>query len=264
MPPTVRHLPSLALVHNTPPFPWLIEFFHPRRSRLRATLLCLVSLLILTTYVCLISSPVLSPGHLLNPYSSKHHNLADTWRKLAAKVPAPPATQWRPDVSLTPEQELGALTAFMVALPQNVIPTDIDPDQPIDPQLVLDFDTRVPEAEEEIADIVLDVWIKNPVVVFSKLRSAVSRELKSILQTMDLKPPPTIFDVDERVDADVLTPLLFRLTNSTELPILLIGGTAVGSIDRIRELNADGKLKEWVIGAGAVPGSTKKPRKGHR
>jgi len=71
---------------------------------------------------------------------------------------------------LTPEQELGALTAFMVALPQNVLPTDIDPDRPIDPQLVLDFDTRVPEAEEEIDDIVIDVWMGNPVVVFEKVR----------------------------------------------------------------------------------------------
>jgi hypothetical protein len=79
--------------------------------------------------------------------------------------PPPP----RPDVSLSPEQELGALTAFMAALPQNVIPSNIDPSLPIDPQLVLDFDTRGPEAEDEIADIIVDVWTNNPVVLFTKV-----------------------------------------------------------------------------------------------
>ncbi|KAH9993629.1 hypothetical protein BJV77DRAFT_944239, partial [Russula vinacea] len=170
----------------------------------------------------------------------------------------------RPDVSLSPEQELGALTAFMAALPQNVIPSNIDPSLPIDPQLVLDFDTRGPEAEDEIADIIVDVWTNNPVVLFTKLRSAVSREIKAILQDLDLNPPPTIFDVDQRADAEVLTPLLFRLTNATELPILLIGGNPVGSMDAIRELHTAGTLKSLVIQAGAVLDSSKKVRKGRR
>lgn len=66
------------------------------------------------------------------------------------------------------------MTAFMAALPQNVIPTDIDPTLPIDPQLVLDFDTRNPRAEEEVANIVSDVWLRNPVVVFSKVKCLLS------------------------------------------------------------------------------------------
>lgn len=65
-------------------------------------------------------------------------------------------------------------------------------------------------------------------------------------------------------DADVLIPLLFRLTNSTELPILLIGGTPVGSIDTIRELNASGQLQALVTRAGAVLDGSKKHRKGRR
>ena len=62
------------------------------------------------------------------------------------------------------------MTAFMAALPQNVIPTDIDPTEPIDPQLVLDFDTRSPRAGEEVDNVVSDVWLRNPVVVFSKVK----------------------------------------------------------------------------------------------
>jgi hypothetical protein len=67
-------------------------------------------------------------------------------------------------------------------------------------------------------------------------------------------------------DAGVLTPLLFRLTNVTELPILLIGGKSVGSMDTIRELDSNSALtlKELVIEAGALPDSSKKHRKGRR
>lgn len=87
---------------------------------------------------------------------------------------------------LSPEQELGAVTAFMAALPQNVIPPDVDPTQPIDPQLVLDFDTRSPRAEEEVNNVVSDVWLRNPVVVFSKVKC-----LSFFPRCDPLRPSPT-------------------------------------------------------------------------
>jgi len=183
------------------------------------------------------------------------------------KIPRPPPGGFhnhRPEIILSPEQELGAVTAFMAALPQNVIPPDVDPTRPIDPQLVLDFDTRSPRAEEEVDNIVSDVWLRNPVVVFSKTVSPVSRELKSILDEMHLMPSPTIFGVDQRADADVLIPLLLRLTDSDELPILLIGGRPVGSMETIRELNSSEQLKALVSQAGAVLDGAKKRRKGRR
>jgi len=263
------HYPPHGPPSNRTVLPTLIDFLRPRKSRLRATFLCLLSLIIVTTYICLLSPSALSPDHFLNPYLSKQPRGdfesprrpapdPETLPRLAHVFPA------RPDVSLSPEQELGALTAFMAALPQNVIPTDIDPTQQIDPQLVLDFDTRNPEAEKEINDIVLDVWLSNPVVLFAKFHSSVSRELKAILNDMNLMPPPTIFDVDQRADANVLTPLLLRLTNSTELPVLLIGGSSVGSVDTIRELDSRGRLKALIIDAGGLPASARKLRKGRR
>lgn len=239
------------------------------------------------------------------------------------KLPRPPPggfPKHRPEIVLSPEQELGAVTAFMAALPQNVIPPDVDPTQPIDPQLVLDFDTRSPRAEEEVNNVVSDVWLRNPVVVFSKVKclsffpvaifsaprlrvfvyfcslflgprvqtvSPISRELKSILDAMHIRPSPTIFGIDQRggyprmycypgtgpltkavshplADADVLIPLLFRLTDSSELPILLIGGKPVGSMDTIRELSSTGQLKALATHAGAVLDGAKKPRRGRR
>lgn len=155
--------PSLGPTPNMSLFPWLVDSLHPRKFRLRTTLLCLLSLISLTTYICLISPPAHS--------FERHHHHPPHWRNLAAQFPLPPPSPPpRPDVLLSPEQELGALTAFMAALPQNVIPSNIDPSRPIDPQLVLDFDTRGPEAGDEIDDVVLGVWMNNPVVLFSKVR----------------------------------------------------------------------------------------------
>ena len=149
-----------------------IDLFFPRMSRQRATLLCLMSLVVLTTYICLVSPPTLAPGQ--SPHRH-HHSAEDAWRQLVDKIPRPPPPpggfhNHRPEIILSPEQELGAVTAFMAALPQNVIPPDVDPTEPIDPQLVLDFDTRSPRAEEEVDNVVSDVWLRNPVVVFSKVK----------------------------------------------------------------------------------------------
>lgn len=184
IPRPMSHYPPIAhapVPSNKSLFLSLTDIFRPRKARLRATFFCLFSLIIVTTYVCLVSPPTLSPGH---PYRSKLARLDESWRKFAPNLPILPGSRLSssalPDISLSPEQELSALTAFMAALPQNVIPTNIDPAQSLDPQLVLDFDTRTPEAEKEIDDLVIDVWINNPVVLFSKVRehpNLVSRAL---------------------------------------------------------------------------------------
>src|ERR1700742_3406390 len=59
---------------------YLIDFLRPRKSRLRATFLCLSPPIVVTPYVCLVSPPALSPGH---PYRSKLARLDDAWRKYA-------------------------------------------------------------------------------------------------------------------------------------------------------------------------------------
>jgi hypothetical protein len=66
---------------------------------------------------------------------------------------------------------LAAVASFLASLPQNVIPPSVDPSRSIDPQLVLDFDTRGPRAADELRTIVEDVWTQNPVVLFTKVRS---------------------------------------------------------------------------------------------
>ena len=64
-------------------------------------------------------------------------------------------------------------------------------------------------------------------------------------------------------DAQVLVPLLYRLTASDTLPILLIGVKSVGTVDAIRELDASGDLRKMVAEAGAVIDGAKR-KKGRR
>ncbi|KAF8200002.1 hypothetical protein K438DRAFT_1717447 [Mycena galopus ATCC 62051] len=158
----------------------------------------------------------------------------------------------RPPIALNPEQELAAVSSFLASLPQNVIPLSVDPSLPIDPELVLDFDTRSPRAVEEIGRVMDDVWSRNPVLLYGKLYSPATRELKEILSKMNLRPPPFIIDVDTRDDVEVLAPMLSRLTGIAELPILLIGGKPVGSVERIREMRASGELDRLIKSSGAV------------
>lgn len=73
------------------------------------------------------------------------------------------------DLVLTPGQELGVLVSFMAAVKANILPSDIDPSKPLDPQLVVGFDTRAEGAEEEVDAVVEETWSNYPVVMFSQV-----------------------------------------------------------------------------------------------
>lgn len=87
---------------------------------------------------------------------------------------------------------------------------------------------------------------------------------------MHLNPAPLVVEVDQREDAQVLLPLLTRLTHVPSLPILLIGGQAVGIdapdikslMGEIRKLHDNGELTRRVAEAGATVQPGKKKGKG--
>jgi hypothetical protein len=246
----------------------------PRKPRQRSTLLVILALLACSAYL-FIAYPALAnaPHALRHPAAAAKahwtaHRKQSTPKKLAAQL------------TLDAQQELAAVTAFLASLPQNVIPGSVDPLAPIDPQLVLDFDTRSPHAAEEVEAMVEDVWIRNPVVLYAKYYSPVTREIKAILDKLNLRPAPTIFDVDQRDDAAVLVPLLARLVNTTDLPVLLVGGVPLmppasnvrpdpaapvlppSTLEYIRELHSTGELTALFKSAGASVGGKRK--KGRR
>jgi len=183
--------------------------------------------------------------------------------------PVPPP---RLPLSLTPTEELAAVSAFIAALPYNVLPHSVDPSLPLDPQLVLDFDPRSESGRDELDQLVEQVWSRFPVILFTKHHSSDSREVRHLLSSMELSPAPLVVEVDQREDAHVLLPLLKRLTHVPALPILMIGGKPVGTetsdtrslMAEIRKLHENGELAREILEAGATPDSGKRRGKGKR
>ncbi|KAI0071786.1 hypothetical protein K474DRAFT_1606324 [Panus rudis PR-1116 ss-1] len=231
----------------------------------RTTFLALFALIFLSAYVLLVSQPRLSPlpqgTTTASPSTQRWDKISQQASRLAAlRHKLPYSASSKPQVTLSRAQELAAISAFIASLPQNVIPSYVDPSKPIDPQLVLDFDTRSPHAMEEVDALVNETWARNPVVLYAKTHSPVSREFKQMLEDMNLLPSPTIIDVDVRPDETVLTALLYRLTSTSDLPILLIGGKTLGSIPEIRYLHSKGELARMISRAGGIVDGAKKKK----
>ena len=189
-----RHIDMGKLSLDSPPLTPPLEMlntFHnasasaptkPRQFWQRTTFLALFALIIVSAYVLLISQPSLAPIAMhdanrsihsvatgrLSKLSTEAYRLAALHRKRPKATAGIPAVASSP-VQLTPAQELAAVTDFLASLPQNVIPKSVDPSKPIDPQLVLDFDTHTPQAEEMIKEIEHDAWTRYPVVLYSKV-----------------------------------------------------------------------------------------------
>jgi len=274
---------GISLDDSNPPLtPALAVFNHhisltTRKARHiwhRATYLALVALLVLSGYIFFIAQPSLTPISLADADHNQSRlgtqrlsQIAYQASRLAALRHKRPtwtsAGEPQPKVMLDPAQELAAISAFIANLPQNVIPSSVDPVQPIDPELVLDFDSRGPRAKEEVESLVSNTWAHYPVLLYSKSRQPASREFKTMLDSMNLLPSPTFIDVDERSDEAVLTPLLQRLTSATDFPILLVGGQTVGTLEEIRYLYKKGELERLIGRNGAVVdgGRKKKGRK---
>jgi glutaredoxin-related protein len=260
----------------TPLTPYLMAVFHPRKPKHRTAFVALLVIICLSAYIFVVHASYLSPPMALRHSDSPAADLAletiQNSRVALTPGTAESSNKYKlgkshrlnnaPPLRLSPSQELAAITSFLASLPRNVIPPAVDPTQPIDPQLVLDFDTRGYRAPEEVRAMVEDVWTRNPVFLYSKVYSPASRELKGILDNLNLKPAPTIMDVDVRDDSAVLLPILKRLLPFPELPILLIGGQAVGSIEQVRELEKDGELQKLITASGSIIDGAK--RKKHK
>ncbi|KAF9063395.1 hypothetical protein BDP27DRAFT_1232217 [Rhodocollybia butyracea] len=221
-----------------------------RKARNRTSLLVFLSLVFLSYYIFFVQRPALSTTSAPHRTSHSIAEALDAMRNSHIAT-GPHRSSNQPPLALTPEQELAAVSNFVSSLAANVIPPTVDPALPIDPQLVLEFDTRSTRAIEEVEVMVEDLWTRNPVLLYSKLYSPVSREIKAVLYSMNLHPAPTIIDVDIRDDAEVLKPMLLRLTSSSDLPVLLVGGKSVGSITDIREMVESGELERRIHRAGA-------------
>jgi len=291
-----RHLDMAKISFDTPPLTPPLAVFNefqvsmnsaarkPKQFWQRTTFLALFTLVLVSVYVLLVSQPSLSPISMpqggdksfasiatqrLSRLSEKAHRLAAVHRKrpqgtTTSTSEADAATDTLPPLQLTPEQELAAVTTFLASLPQNVIPSNVDPSKQIDPQLVLDFDTRSPQALTELAQLEHDAWVRYPVVLYSKAHSPLSRDLEKIILELNLLPGPAIIPVEYRPDEEVLKPLLERLTGVPELPVLLIGGKIIGTPQEVKYMHSKGSLARSINDAGAIiDGARKKKGRKH-
>lgn len=170
--------PTMSL---TPHLTAIVAAIHPRKPKQRTTFIALLILMCLSTYIFIAHSAQLSPALSLRhsdhsaeklaaalesmqqAHVSNKHKLKKSHSHLSS------SKAQSVDLQMDREQELAAVTSFLASLPQNVIPENVDPSKPIDPQLVLDFDTRGPRAQEEVKAMVEEVWLRNPVFLYSKV-----------------------------------------------------------------------------------------------
>ena len=138
-----------------------------RRFRIRPSFIALLTLLTLASFCVLHqhlndASPLSFPSPSADP-PLQPANDRPRHRTALSRPPRPPK------ITLSPDEELAALVAFIAALPSNALPNTIDPKAALDPDLVLDFDTRTLKAAHEVHELVEDTWSRFPVVLFSKV-----------------------------------------------------------------------------------------------
>lgn len=201
------------------------------------------------------------------PAQIYYHRQQDAYlQRLMQHHRAPPHTRAPSHTKYTfaqhPDAELGALINFLAALPSNALPESVNPHAHIDPELILDFAPHSAD-DAEVDALVAGAWARNPVVIFSELHAPAapaSREMKGVFAALTLRPGVTVFELDQRVDADVLRPLLQRLTRGAQLPFALVGGRTL-TLTELRTEVKSGALTDRVARAGAVINGAKLRRR---
>lgn len=208
----------------------------PKQYWQRTTFLALFALILISGYVLLVSPPSLSQithhdvdqsftgiaAQRLSRLSNEAYRLASSHRKIKSSGKVASSSNESESfvdnasssLQLTPDQELAVVTSFLASLAENIIPSNVDPSRTIDPELVLDFNTRGPHAVQELEQLVADSWARYPVVLYSKVRSPLvlcyrilnkiqlhspaSRDMKKMLGDLNLKPAPAVIEVENR------------------------------------------------------------------
>ena len=162
----------VQLAPSPPPTPKLASTLVSRRVRYRGVYLLLL-IISLSAYFCLIHPTFSSRLAVRGSRPLPPDPLAAALDSIRAQMVH---GQRRPHLGGSPlvldaPQEPAAVSSFLASLRSNSIPHFVDPSRPIDPELVLEFDTRSPRAQEEVRVMVKDVWAQNPVFLYSKVRS---------------------------------------------------------------------------------------------
>jgi hypothetical protein len=153
---------------------------------------------------------------------------------------------------------------FITATTANALPP-LDPEQPLSPEAILDFDPSRDDATEDFEFTKSETNTVYPIVLFGKMRDPWHREIQKVLAEYKITPSPLIVDIDQRRDHLLFTPLLARLFDSPELPQLALAGESLGSYHEILDLKDSGKLRSTLEASGLVSiREIKKKKKGSK
>jgi len=208
----------------------------------------IVAALILLAWFCLTAGPAQS-AHLApssaspNARASKHASSASflsfrAWpilaERTAADLLAPPSARARlsshashslvdsANAPLTHSQELAALTLFLTSEATHMLPEELDPQLPLDPDLVLDMalSTDPAEREADLRAMEAETWDMTPVVILGKRGDSSTKLAHELLHDEDYFGKDgagiaTVY-VDRRCASQVIG---FCLTSHAELTV---------------------------------------------
>lgn len=147
-------------------------------------------------------------------------------------------------------EELAALVSFLTSTSSNALPA-VDASLPLDPQLVLDFDyTKAATARDDMELLTEDVFNLFPTIIIGKMRDPNHRDVLKAFSGYALSPPPLVIEVDQRRDAQTLTPLLARLLNREALPAIIVNGKDFAGHKEIMALHESGDIKKALSAEG--------------
>ncbi|KAL7417821.1 hypothetical protein BDY24DRAFT_367712 [Mrakia frigida] len=172
-----------------------------------------------------------------------------------------------PPPPLTNNQELSALLLFLSSSSTNVLPSTIDPSAPLNPDHVLSHSLPLSSGAREAAlkEMEKEAWTTWPVVLVGREGDFWTKEARDLLSGERYfgkkQEGLGLVYIDRRPDTLVLTPLLTRLTSTTTLPSVLIGGVPVGGFEHLKILHDSNKLAGILTHAGATIGRDLEERK---
>ena len=158
--------------------------------------------------------------------------------------------------------ENSADNQFITATTANALPP-LDPEQPLTPEAILDFDPSRDDATEDFEFVKTETNTVYPIVLFGKMRDPFHREIQKVLAEYKITPSPLIVDVDQRRDHLLFIPLLARLFGDSELPQLALAGESLGTYHDVLAMRDSGKLRTTLEASGLVSiRDIKKKKKG--
>ncbi|VDB95931.1 unnamed protein product [Peniophora sp. CBMAI 1063] len=153
-------------------------------------------------------------------------------------------------------QEIHGLLYFVINRADKILVPLSDLDAPIDPTKPIEL--RVYGEDGGLESASQKDWMQRanaldretPLVIFSKSYCPFSRRAKALLASYDLSPPPTIIEVDQRGDGDLIKSILTRLTDRATFPNVILKGNSIGGSDDLAALHQRGKLAPMLRKAG--------------